>query len=156
MERDALYFILFDSLLGRYGGGVGKRSIGGAMQLEIRIKKIDIPKAVHHYIERRLRFSLSRFERRIRRVNVRIFDLNGPRGGADKCCRIAILLASSDPVVVQEVNTDLFTAIDRAAERAGQKLARRLHRARDLRTQRESVRVVAESVERSRADQRAA
>jgi putative sigma-54 modulation protein len=126
------------------------------MQFEVRIQKIDIPKAVHRYIERRLRFSLSRFEQRIRRVNVRIFDLNGPRGGADKCCRIAIRLVSSDAIVVQEVNTDLFMAIDRAAERAGQKLARRVHRAQALRTQRESVRVVAESVVPSMEDRTAA
>jgi hypothetical protein len=108
------------------------------MQFEVRIQKIDIPKAVHRYIERRLRFSLSRFEQRIRRVNVRIFDLNGPRGGADKCCRIAIRLVSSDAIVVQE------------------KLARRVHRAQALRTQRESVRVVAESVVPSMEDRTAA
>jgi putative sigma-54 modulation protein len=126
------------------------------MQLDVRIQKIDIFKAVHRYIERRVRFSLSRFGQRIRRVNVRIFDLNGPRGGTDKCCRIAMRLVSSDAVVVQEVNSELFTAIDRAAERAGQKLARKVHRARALRTQPESVRVVAESVVPSRQDRPAA
>jgi putative sigma-54 modulation protein len=134
----------------------GERAIGGVMQLDVRIQKIDFPKAVHRYIERRLHFSLSRFEQRIRRVNVRIFDLNGPRGGADKCCRIAIRLVSSDVIVVQEVNSDVFRAIDRAAERAGQKLAHKVHRARALRIKHESVRVVAEAVVPSRQDRPAA
>ena len=110
------------------------------MRLDIRIQKVDLPKEVHRYIERRLRFCLGRFESRVRRVTVRIFDINGPRGGTDKRCRMTVRLIPSDAIVVQEVNADLFAAIDRAAERAGQALARKLHRARDLKTQRESVR----------------
>jgi len=110
------------------------------MRLDIRIQKLDLPKEVHRYIERRLRFCLGRFETRIRQVTVRISDTNGPRGGADKLCRMSVRLIPTDAIVVQEVNSDLFTAIDRAAERAGQALARKLHRARDLKTQRESVR----------------
>lgn len=110
------------------------------MRLDVRIQKVDLSKEVHSYIERRLRFCLGRFESRVRRVTVRISDINGPRGGTDKRCRLTIGLIPSDTIDVQEVNADLFAAIDRAAERAGQALARKLHRARDLKTQRESVR----------------
>jgi putative sigma-54 modulation protein len=113
------------------------------MRLDIRIQKVDLPKEVNRYIERRLRFCLGRFETRIHRVTVRIFDVNGPRGGADKRCRITLGLIPSGALLVQEVNADLFAAIDRAAERLGQALARKLHRARDLNTQRESVRTIA-------------
>ena len=114
------------------------------MRLDVRIQKVDFPKAVNQYIERRLRFCLGRFASRIRRVSVRIFDLNGPRGGADILCRITARLVPSETIVVQEVNADLFAAIDRAAERAGQTLARRLSRVRDLKTRRESVRILAD------------
>jgi ribosomal subunit interface protein len=110
------------------------------MQLDIRIQKVDLPKEVNRYIERRLRFSLGRFMARIRSVTLRILDINGPRGGADKRCRIAVRLIPSDVIVVQEVNADLFAAVDRAAERLGQALARKLNRTRVLKTQRESVR----------------
>ena len=126
------------------------------MRLDIRIQKVDLPKEVNRYIERRLRFCLGRFETRIRRVSVRIFDINGPRGGADKRCRVTVRLIPSDVIVVQEVNADLFAAIDRAAERAGQTLARKLHRARDLRTQRESVRRLVGPFEHSAEGQPAA
>ena len=122
------------------------------MRLDIRIQKVDLPKEVDRYIERRLRFCLGRFETRIRRVSVRILDINGPRGGADKLCRMTVRLIPSDVIVVQEVNAALFAALDRAAERAGQALARKLHRARDLRTQRESVRRLAGPFERSAED----
>jgi putative sigma-54 modulation protein len=118
------------------------------MRLDIRIQKVDLPKEINRYIERRLRFCLGRFETLILRATVRIFDINGPRGGADKRCRVTLSLIPFDTIVVQEVNADLFAAIDRAAERAGQALARKLHRARDLKTQRASVRKPAGSFER--------
>ena len=126
------------------------------MRLDIRIQKIDLPKELDRYIARRLHFCLGRFEVRIRSITVRIFDINGPRGGADKRCRMAVRLVPSGVIVIEEVHADLFAAIDRAAERAGQTLARRLHRARDLRTQRESVRIVPESREHPAEPRRAA
>ncbi|MGE5114409.1 MAG: HPF/RaiA family ribosome-associated protein [Acidobacteriaceae bacterium] len=114
------------------------------MRLDIRIQKVDLPNEINRYIARRLHFCLGRFEARVRNITVRIFDINGPRGGSDKRCRMTVDLIPSGVLVVEEVNTDLFGVIDRAAERAGQALARKLRRARDLKTQRESVRIVAE------------
>ncbi|HKV78719.1 MAG TPA: HPF/RaiA family ribosome-associated protein [Candidatus Sulfotelmatobacter sp.] len=126
------------------------------MRLEIRIQKVDLPKEVERYIARRLQFCLGRFDVRIRSITVRIFDINGPRGGADKRCRVAVHLIPSGVIVVEEVHADLFAAIDRCTERAGQALARKLHRARDLRTQRESVRIVPEPREHPAERRRAA
>jgi len=126
------------------------------MRLDIRIQKVDLPKELERYIARRLRFCLGRFEVRIRSITVRIFDINGPRGGADKRCRMALRLIPSGVILVEEVHADLFAAIDRSAERAGQALARKLHRARDLRTQRESVRIVPEPSEHPAERRRAA
>ncbi len=119
------------------------------MRLDIRIQKVDLPKEVNRYIARRLHFCLGRFEARIRNVTVRILDINGPRGGTDKRCRLTIHMIPSDVIVVEEVNADLFAAIDRAAERLGQSLARKVQRARDLNPQRESVRRVAGPVDQS-------
>jgi putative sigma-54 modulation protein len=118
------------------------------MRFEVRIQKVDLPRAVSGYIERRLHFSLSRFESRVRRVTVRIFDINGPRGGVDKCCRITAHLHPTETVVVEELDTDLFAAIDRATERVARTFTRWVTRMRDRKTKRESVRIVEESLQR--------
>jgi len=123
------------------------------MRLDIRIQKVDLPTAVTGYVERRLRFSLTRRESQIRRISVRIFDVNGPRGGVDKCCRITAHLHPQETVVVEEINADLFAAIDRAAERVARTFTRKLKRKRDLRTSRESVRINEPSPRRPPADQ---
>ena len=109
------------------------------MDLEVRIHNTDLTAALRAYIDRRLRFSISRYGQ-LGRVTVRVSDLNGPRGGPDKCCRIVAELMPSGMVVLQVIDADLFGAIDRAVDRVGRALARQLARARELRTGRETVR----------------
>ncbi len=110
------------------------------MRFDIRIQKLDLHQEVGHYIERRLRFSLSRLASRLRTVNVRVFDVNGPRGGIDKCCRITAHILPSETVVLQEVDADLFAAIDRATRRISRTFTRSLTLERDLRKKSNSPR----------------
>ena len=77
-----------------------------------------------------------------------IFDINGPRGGVDKCCRITAHLEPTETVVVEELDTDLFAAIGRATEQVARIFTRRLTRMRDRKTKRKSVRIVEESLQR--------
>ena len=110
------------------------------MRFDIRIQKLDLHEELSRYIERRLRFSLSRLVSRLRVVNVRVFDVNGPRGGVDKYCRITAHLLPSETVVMQEVDADLFVAIDRATRRIARTFTRRLTLKRDLRKKSNSPR----------------
>jgi len=63
---------------------------------------------------------------------VRLSDINGPRGGLDKRCGIEIRLKGASAVAIEDTEADLYVAIDRAAERAGRTLDRRLARQRDF------------------------
>lgn len=111
------------------------------MEVDIRIKDIDLADAVRTYAARRIRFALGRFASRIGKVVVRISDTNGERGGVDKCCHIGAEVLPAGKMVLQQIDADLFTAIDRATERAGQALRRNIQRARKVRTHRDSVRI---------------
>jgi len=64
---------------------------------------------------------------------VRLSDINGPRGGNDKRCRIKVPLAGRQDVVIEDTEADLYVAIDRAADRTERALARRLERLREHR-----------------------
>ncbi len=100
------------------------------MQLHIKRQNLLLAPAVIARIERRLRFALSRFADCIDRVTVRLADLNGPRGGVDKQCRIAVKLRPGGEVVIEDTATGLETAIDRGADRAQRAVARALARRR--------------------------
>src|SRR5437667_11817751 len=72
------------------------------MDTEIRILGIDLTGALQLYSERRLRSSLSRFGGRVGRVRVRITDVNGPGGGPDKACHVAVALLPPRMTLLQQ------------------------------------------------------
>lgn len=113
------------------------------MEIEIRIQGTDLADAIRQYAARRIRFALGRFAPRVDRVTVRISDINGVRGGVDQCCHVSVEFPPKGQVVVDQVDADLFTAIDRASERSGEALRREIQRTRNARTRRESVRTLA-------------
>lgn len=98
------------------------------MKLDIRGHHLKVTDALQAYIERQLQFALSRFGARVSHVTVRVTDLNGPRGGVDKQCRMAAAVPSSGHIRAEVIDADLYTAIDRAADRIGRAVARELHR----------------------------
>ncbi|MGB4946891.1 MAG: HPF/RaiA family ribosome-associated protein [Candidatus Competibacter denitrificans] len=103
------------------------------MNIHIRASGIVLTDEVREYVERRLQFAFGWADERLLYVAVRLSDENGPRGGEDKRCRIQINFAGAPNLVVDDTEADLYVAIDRAADRAGRSVARRLERQRDYR-----------------------
>lgn len=72
------------------------------------------------------------YRRLVRKVAVRVHDVNGPDGGIDKACVVIADLTDGRVLVCTEVNADLYRAIPGAFAKArrGAKAARRRQRAR--------------------------
>jgi hypothetical protein len=80
------------------------------MQIEIEARNFPLTQVLHSHAERQLRSALTCCGDHIRRVAVRLSDVNGPRGGADKRCRLQMVLAGLPDVVVEDVEADLYVA----------------------------------------------
>ena len=118
---------------------MGKKR-GLPMEVEVRIRETDLGEAIKSYAVRRARFALGRFSSRVGRVVIRITDVNGSRGGSDQCCQITAELVHESKVVVEQIDRDMFAAIDRACDRLGQAFRREIERIRDGRIGHESIR----------------
>lgn len=92
------------------------------MQIEIRNLNERIDRSQRDFIERRLLFALGRFGSRIRRVMVRLEDMNGPRGGLDKRCHIEVRMPGRSVMVVDVRDAELEPAVSRAAERIARRV----------------------------------
>jgi len=101
------------------------------MQIDIQARNFPLTDALRGHIEWRLGFALSTRNEHIQRVLVRLSDIIGPRGGADKCCHIQVVLTHHPDVAIKDTEADLYAAIDRSADRAGRTVGRRLARQRD-------------------------
>lgn len=100
------------------------------MNIDIQSKSISLPAMSREFIERRLNFALGRVGARLRRIRVRLSDVNGPRGGVDKRCQIQATLNGVGEIVIEDTQADLLKAISRAAERIGHNVMHRLERVR--------------------------
>ena len=100
--------------------------------MNIQIRGIGIPptEALTAHIERRIAFALSRFSAQVERVVVRFSDLNGPKGGSDKVCRVGFRVKGIGPEAVEARDADLYFAVDQAAVKAGRRVARMLEQAK--------------------------
>lgn len=85
------------------------------------------------HVDRRLHFALARFSVRIARVSVFLDDVNGPRGGVDKVCRIVVRLRTGGDVVATVEDVDWVAAADRATTRIGHSVGREVARTRTVR-----------------------
>lgn len=110
------------------------------MKIEVRFRGLQASNALREHIARRARFQLSRFNGEIGSVVVRIGDINGPKGGADKRCHVTVCGPSIGPVVIADVHADAYSATDMALERVARTLGRELQRTRTRRSEARSLR----------------
>jgi ribosome-associated translation inhibitor RaiA len=96
------------------------------MQIDIHAQKFSLTSALKDYAEKQLTLALEICECHIQRVAMHLSDINGPRGGKDKCCLVKIKLFGLPDVVVKDVETNLYASINRAVERATQTTLRKI------------------------------
>ena len=107
-----------------------------------------IPTDLPRYIERKLRRSLDRCGDRITKVVVFLRDVNGPRGGVDKACRVLVKARGCRAAVAWVVDPNWYAAIDRAASSVGLIVSREIEKRRT--DSRDRQRKAAKSAVRSR------
>jgi ribosome-associated translation inhibitor RaiA len=74
--------------------------------------------------ERRLRFVLRRLTWLVPRARVQLSDVNGPRGGVDKQCRVELKTTNAGTVVITAMARDWHAALDTALARSARTLVR--------------------------------
>lgn len=77
---------------------------------------------------------LEKFGDHIQSIDLMVEDVNGPRGGIDKFCRVLIKLRKKADVVItaqdQRLSKAIAAAIERASRSVGKKIERRSSRAK--------------------------
>jgi ribosome-associated translation inhibitor RaiA len=94
--------------------------------LRIQSRGFALTPALKQRVSKRIGMILGNTAHPITSVDVRLSDINGPKGGVDKKCQIHIQLSGHPSVVITDIQHDLYYAIDRAASRAMRTVRRRL------------------------------
>jgi putative sigma-54 modulation protein len=100
------------------------------MHIVVRLRGLEIPDVVRDAIGRRARFALGRFDGQVRSVTAVVVDENGPRGGADKRCRVGLRLRDGGSLQIERTGDRVLDVVDEALDRGARALVRHLERAR--------------------------
>lgn len=94
--------------------------------IEIRSRIECTNREIRRFTEHRIDHALDRF-RNLRRIIVSLDDVNGPKGGSDKICRIVAEFNFAE-VIVEEVQPVWQRSVALAIGRVAQQAARELER----------------------------
>lgn len=101
------------------------------MRIEIKALGFQLTESLRGFIREHLVRVLAKRIDMVRSVIVRLSDLNGPRGGEDKLCRIQVDLLGQQLQFAQAIHSDAYAAITAAGRLAGRNVNRALgHRPR--------------------------
>lgn len=105
---------------GRNGGS----EVDQPIEFVIRASQPDTVDALREYVAHRLSFVLRRFAPRIRRITVRVLDLNGPRRGVDSRCSMTVDLIDGRRIFVNVTTAWPFASVTQAVHRLNRAIRR--------------------------------
>ena len=96
------------------------------MNVRIVTRRIGVDDTAREYIRSCIANALNRRLDRVADAVIALEDLNGPRGGRDQRCGVTLLLIPRGSVRAQATGSDLWSAVDRAVQKAARQLDRLL------------------------------
>jgi ribosome-associated translation inhibitor RaiA len=120
---------------------------GENMKIFFNNRNIDDASGMRSYISRKAALSFAKTQNHIESVSVTLCDINGPKGGNDKQCKVLIKASYLADIVVVEERDNLLHAIDRCIARANRTLVQQLKRRQHNRQARFSHRDILEHSE---------
>ncbi|MBA6336055.1 MULTISPECIES: hypothetical protein [unclassified Colwellia] len=88
------------------------------MELTITDLKIELSSENLSHIRDKARHMFNKFYDRVQVIKVTIDDINGPKGGKDKHCRVVIYSKGMPDIVVTDNQSSVMSAVNIALSRA--------------------------------------
>ena len=98
------------------------------MEIKIFDGNIETSKAQYDYIMNKVGAAASRLKHAACFIEVRLADLNGPKGGVDKRCSIVLTPPGLATLRIEEQAPDYYAAIDAASAKLKKVVSKALER----------------------------
>ena len=104
------------------------------MNVDVHALNIEASSSLTDHVRRRVGSALDRFSQRVQRVIVRLSDVNGHRGGEDMQCQLQVDVLGCGMLIVEHTDSDVYAAVDQAADRVKRNVRRAIGKKRDSMT----------------------
>ena len=95
------------------------------MRITIDSTNVELDETMREYIERRLRFVLTRYSSQVNRISLSVEHSHRPGGGFVACCKVSVKLIPKEEVEFEVHDAEIHSAVARAVDRAGRAVERR-------------------------------
>jgi len=86
------------------------------MRISVRARNLDMTQSISEHVRNRIHAALNQHADRVRDVRVQLSDINGPRGGRDQQCRVAVRLSNGELLVHERLDYDLYANVSLLAD----------------------------------------
>ena len=98
------------------------------MKIQVYSKHFRITRELSAYIQRRAGYAFGQYRESIRGIIFTLSDVNGPKGGNDKQCKVTLQVKGAGDIIVDQKRPDLIAAIHLATLRASNTASRKIER----------------------------
>ena len=117
------------------------------MKISITARHVKIDARLREKIERRCAFAFSRTKHIIDSIVITLADVNGPKGGEDKLCKVVVRSNELPPVIIKDNQSSLHIAAESALTRAGRRVQQAIARKNDRLTKHVNLRSLETSLD---------
>ncbi|MGK0273403.1 MAG: putative sigma-54 modulation protein [Cocleimonas sp.] len=104
------------------------------METVIQSQDFTLTEALKSFIKEHARKSMNSCSNHIKKINIHLKDINGPKGGEDKECCVEVQLANHAPIVVVKRSSDAYQSIRNALSRASRITLRKVGKRRTMKS----------------------
>jgi putative sigma-54 modulation protein len=94
------------------------------MQIDIQARNFSLTESLKRYVVKRINSALISSNDSVQRIIIRLSSDNGLKGGADKRCHIQVVIPHQSDVIIDDVEENMYAAVDNATDRAGRTVTR--------------------------------
>lgn len=112
------------------------------MRIAVREQGVAVSTAGRDYARERIGHALANVHCYVQTVSVYLSDQNGPRGGEDKRCHVAVNMVVGPPLHIETRGGSITAIVDGAADKVGHRVLEAIRRNHDRRRTNKLIRAL--------------
>lgn len=102
------------------------------MKIDIQAKQLKLGQTFKQNVKVKIRRLFQHNSEEVNRIDITLADVNGPKGGEDKVCKVNVSVGGGKNILVSAREASAYKAVTLAVKKASATLSRQRQKAREI------------------------
>lgn len=102
------------------------------MKIDIQAQKLKLGQTFKQNVKVKIRRLFQHNSDDVNRINITVADVNGPKGGEDKVCKVNVSVGGGQNILVSARDSSAYKAVTQAVKKASATLSRQRQKAKSI------------------------